>query len=148
MNRLRIILLSLAWLLLMVFFTYTILIVNALDINVNFLDSYCKNQHSAISMLVNIGLLVMTMFDCISSKVQSSYKMFIWVMTGVAVSICIYGWSEAYLMGSYQHYTFPINWKYLPYCLHCLFFVVLFCLKYYSLSGVTDEGDLIIKEEF
>lgn len=148
MNKLKMMLLSLAWLLLMVFFTYTILIISAFDKDINFLNAYCTNQNSAISLLVNVGLILMLMFDCISNRIKASYNLFGLFLSATIVAICIFCWSGAYLDNSYSHYFFPINWIYLAYLLHIIFLILIFSLKYISLSNMTGDNDIQVKQDF
>lgn len=143
MEKKRYYLMSLAWVLLICSFTYTALIVSFFVKSNVFSDAYFNNQHQVISMVVNIGLLVMVVFDYMSSANQLSNKKVILLLVGIVFAMIVYGHSKIFYEKCNSDYITPISWNGLSYTFHILFLLILFYLKAESLILEASKNSFI-----
>lgn len=140
--------LSIAWLILIVLFTYTPLVHHALKISeVPFVEEYCNNQQCGISLLVNLGLLLMVVFDYIGAGKHSTTKLLLLVLCAVFVAFGIYLHTGSYVAKELSHYVYPISENNLSMFLHVFFFGILLYIKVESMEEQR-IGNMVIQEEY
>ena len=140
--------LSISWLILIVLFTYTSLVHHALKISdTPFLDEYCKNQQCGISLLVNLGLLLMVVFDYIGAGKRSTIKLLLLVLCAVFVVFGIYLHAGSYVAQELSQYIYPISKTNLSLFMHAFFFCILLYIKIESIEEQKIEN-IVIQEEY
>ena len=140
--------LSITWLVLIVLFTYTPLVHHALKISdIPFVDEYCNNQQCGISLLVNLGLLLMVVFDYIGAGKHSTTKLLLLVLCGVFVVFGIYLHAGSYVAKELCQYVYPISENNLSMFLHILLFGILLYIKIESMKEQKIES-MVIQEEY
>lgn len=122
-------LLSLAWTVLMMFFTYTAIFSEAMLANHSFETAHWHNQSSLISMVVNCGLLLMIIFDYMVAGKRMSYRVVLMMMIGILFAIGVYGHSIILKGNRLDYYDWPLNWQSLSKVLHGGFLLILLWLK-------------------
>lgn len=140
--------LSITWLVLIMLFTYTPLVHHALKISdIPFVDEYCNNQQCGISLLVNLGLLMMVVFDYIGAGKHSATKLLLLVFWGVFVVFGIYLHAGLYIAKELCQYVYPISENNLSMFLHILFFSILLYIKVESMKEQRIES-MVIQQEY
>lgn len=122
-------LLSLAWVVLMIFFTYTAIFSEALLADHFFGTAHWHNQSSLISMFVNCGLLLMIIFDYMVAGKRMSSRVVLMMMIGILFAIGVYGHSMILNGNRLSNYDWPLNWWNLSKALHGGFLLILLWLK-------------------
>lgn len=129
LDRKRYYLIALAWLLMMVFFTYTVILSESMMAGSSFYSVHWSNQNSLISMVVNCGMLFMIVFDYMLAG-KSVPNTMVWVIFfGIVLAIGIYGHSGIMFSGSSAAYKSPLNCQSFTLWLHLVFLFVLLWLK-------------------
>ncbi|WP_294631077.1 hypothetical protein [uncultured Bacteroides sp.] len=140
--------LSITWLVLIVLFTYTPLVHHALKISdVLFVDEYCKNQQCGLSLLVNLGLLLMVVFDYIGAGKHTTTKLLVLVLCAVFVLLGIYLHTGIYVAKELSQYVYPISENNLSMILHIFFFCILLHIKIESMEEQKIDN-MVIQEEY
>lgn len=139
---------SIAWMTLLSMFTYTDLVCTLLKPDTSFLNVYGEAQMHIVSLLVNIGLLFMLIFDFMGTGKEFSYKEIIAIMSAVIMSVIILGLSKLHAQGEIHHYVAFIQSPTLLYTVHGLFLAVLTWLKYKSIEKECAVESCIVKKEF
>ena len=137
---------SLSWLLLIIFFTYTTILAAIFLTEESFDTEYFSCQCMIISMIVNIGLMAMVVFDLMSAGKQLSNLDVFFLLVGICFAVGIYGHAGIMCNNSNGQYTFPLNWKGFSFVLHLLLFIILWRLKAKSLFVVADSRTCIAKK--
>ena len=128
-NRWKFYLIALAWLLLMMFFTYTTILSGSMVAANSFESVHWTNQCSLISLIVNCGLLFMVGFDYMLAGKSVPHVVMWVVFVGIILAIGIYGQTGVLYAGNTDKYEFPLNWKPFAQWLHLFFLVILLWLK-------------------
>lgn len=128
-NRRRYYLIALAWLLLMVFFTYTAILSGFLVAGSSFDSVHWSNQCTVISMIVNCGLLFMVVFDYMLAGKNIPHVMVWMIFLGIVIAFGIYGHTCIMASNMAPKYKSPLNWPYLSLWLHFVFLFILLWLK-------------------
>ena len=145
-DRMRYYQIALAWLLLMVFFTYTTILSESMVAGSSFECVHWTNQYSLIAMMVNCGLLFMVVFDYMLIGKSMSFTM-IWVIfLGIIIAICIYGHTSIMATNTASEYKSPLDWPSLSICLHLVFLIILLWLKERAVE--LDMSEIEIVEEY
>ena len=142
-DRKRYYLIALAWLLLMVFFTYTAILSGVMMANSNFDSVHWTNQCTVISMIVNCGLLFMVVFDYMLAGKNVPHTM-VWVIfLGIIIAIGIFGHTGIMVTGKAANYKFPLNWPSLSLWLHLAFLFILLWLKERAVELDMSESEIV-----
>jgi len=142
-SKSRLYLLALLWVLFLVIFTYTPILLSAALIDGSFSQTYFSNQSHFIAFLVNIGLVLMLFFDFHVSR-KTAHNFFIWLMLlGILFSAIIYGHSRIAITNQLEKFVFPFGWQGVSFVFHSLFLVILVFLKERTL-----ETELNVAKEF
>ena len=117
-------LIALAWIMLMVFFTYTTILSEAMMVGKSLENIHWNNQCSMISLIVNCGLLFMVVFDYMLAGKDISHTMMWFIFLGIILAIGIYGHTKILVSSTLSYYKFPLNWPLLSLYLILLAFAV------------------------
>lgn len=121
---------ALSWLLLMMFFTYTIIISESFVATNSFDEVHFKNQCSLVSLIVNCGLVFMIVFDYKVASDKDIPTNFVLVsLVGIVLAIALYGHANVLTANELDQYKFPLNWDCLSRLLHFTFLFILLYLK-------------------
>jgi hypothetical protein len=120
---------SLSWLLLIIFFTYTAILASAFLTEKSFDAEYFRSQCQVISMIVNMGLTAMVVFDYISVGKQLSNWDVVLLIVSMLFAVGIYGHSGIMYTKSTDLYEFPLCWTGFSFLQHLLLFSILWKLK-------------------
>lgn len=130
---------------LLVFFTYTPLAVELISENRNFLSLYNSTQSSYLSMLVNLGLLLLMELDYVSGKKFVPRNAIIGTVVAVMVVVAICG--LAFNATTYhRQFVCPFGWDYFGMVLHISFVAYLMYVKYASLP--TKTAGMVAQEDY
>ena len=121
----RYFLIALAWLMLMVFFTYTAILKGAMMVENTLEYAHWSNQCNVIALIVNIGLIAMIIFDYRLSSNNMSHTMLWLIFIGIFLAIGIYGHALIHQSDSLSDYRIPLSWSPLSMSLHLAFLLVL-----------------------
>ena len=139
---------SITWLLLMLFFTYTPLIHFIFTVtDTTFIEMYCNNQYSGISTFVNLGLLLMLIVDLISAKRKPTYPILLGFVVAVLLIFGIYFHTGSYIANELSEYSYPISEQNLSLWLHLTFILILLFIKIETLKEPNMDY-LVIQKEF
>lgn len=130
---------SLSWLLLIIFFTYTAVLSSIFLTGKCFDEEYFKNQCQVISMIVNMGLMAMVVFDYMSAGKQMSNKDVVLLIIGMLLVVGIYGHSGIMDSKAGNQYEIPLNWTGFSFLQHLILFTILWKLKAKSLFALADD---------
>lgn len=142
--------LSVLWLILIVLFTYTSLVHEFLKKEGLSIEEYCNNQHCGISMIVNLGLLGMVVFDYIGAAKRITNGLVVKILFATFLIYSMYVHTGILLSGSIEDYKYPLCEKWLSIVLHAFFFVILLIIKIDSMriEQVCSNSYLRIKKSF
>lgn len=136
-------LIALAWLLLMVFFTYTAILSESMVAANSFASVHWTNQCTLISLIVNCGLLFMVIFDYMLAGKNIPHIVMWMVFFGIIFAIGIYGHTKILFASEVEKYEFPLNWSPLARCLHLFFLIVLLWLKERAVELDMSEVEIV-----
>lgn len=125
---------ALAWLLLLVLFTYTPIIAAMFMNNGSVVVSYFESQHLAISLFVNLGLLGMVLIDYFSVYPTIDGRIALVLSIGVFATFVIYVHCGIISHDNGHLYRGIINNKWLSPLSHSVLLVVIWHIKYRSLN--------------
>ncbi len=128
-SRWKFYLIALSWLLLMVFFTYTAILADAMVVDKSFASVHWTNQSTLISLIVNCGLLFMVIFDYMLAGKNIPHVVMWIVFVGIIIAIGIYGHTRILYAGETSKYEFPLSWGAFAQWLHLFFMAILLWLK-------------------
>lgn len=130
---------------LLVFFTYTPLAVELISENRNLLSLYNATQSSYLSMLVNLGILLLMELDYVSGKKFVPRNAIIGTIIAVMVIAAICG--LAFNATTYHRQLIcPFGWQYLGMTLHLCFVLYLAYVKFASLPAKI--AGLVAQEDY
>lgn len=123
---------ALSWVLFMCFFTYTDLFMASISLNDSFSNAFHKMHVTSVSLLVNLGLVFMLLFDYTSKK-SSVPKILVWfVVGGVITSILIFLHCLTVQSGENVNLIQPLSWHNFSIVLFVIFLMTVFILKTFS----------------
>lgn len=125
---------ALAWLLLLVLFTYTPIVAAMFMNNGSVVDSYFESQHLAISLFVNLGLLGMVLIDYFSVSPTIDWRVALILSIGVFATFVVYVHCGIIHDEKGYLYKYIINNRWLSPLFHCVLLTVIWYIKYRSLS--------------
>lgn len=130
---------------LLVFFTYTPLAVELISENSKFLSLYNATQSSYLSMLVNLGLLLLMEFDYVSGKRFVPRNAIIGTIVAVMMLAAVCG--LAFNATTYHRQLKCIfGWEYLGMALHFCIVAYLIYVKYASLPS--KMSGFVVQEDY
>lgn len=129
LERWRYYLIALAWMMLLIIFTYTAIISDSMMVGITFESAHWNNQYSLISLIVNCGLLFMVTFDYMLAGKSIPYSVVWTIFIGIILAIGIYGHAGILYSNTISDYKLPLNWPPLARWLHLIFLVTLLWLK-------------------
>lgn len=136
---------ALAYVGLLVLFTYTNILLAGVSENVAFWDSYVKSQGTFLGLFVNIGLLLLLVIDYEPGQSMMPKKMFIGTITAIMIAVAIAGLAyNCHKSKIDLIWMFDSPWFILA--LHIVFIVFMIVIKYVTL--ISSAKDLTIKKEF
>ena len=121
--------LALAWVAFICFFTYTELFTASISTDKNFSNQFHEMHVNIISMWVNIGLIVMLMFDY-TAKNETLHRNLFWTATlSMLIPLSIY--LHCNLVAGQKHmlYVAPLSWNNLSIFLFVIMLIVIFVIK-------------------
>ena len=142
MCKWRYYLIALAWLMLMVFFTYTAILSEALMAGRTLEYAHCNNQCTLIALIVNCGLLFMVIFDYMLAGKDISHTMMWFIFIGIILAIGIYGHAGILKSDTLTSYKYPLSWSPLSQSLHLAFLIILLGLKERSIE--VDMSEVVV----
>lgn len=126
--------LALAWVLFMMFFTYTALVVELLKIDGNFVGLFYGEQSRYIALFVNIGLVVMLLFDNHVSLGKKLHGAFYYVpIIGIILSILLMTHCRLVVAEAHKIFVKPISREELSFVIYGFLMLVIYLLKVKSL---------------
>lgn len=144
-GKYRYYLIALAWIMLMVFFTYTAILSEAMMAGKSLEDVHWANQCTMISLIVNCGLLFMVVFDYMLAGKQISHTMMWLIFLDIILAIGIYGHTRILEDNALDNYKYPLSWSSLSLCLHLAFLIILLWLKERAIEQ--DMSEVVIVSE-
>lgn len=136
-------LMALAWIMLMVFFTYTALLSEAMMVGKTLESVHWSNQCTMISLIVNCGLLFMVVFDYMLAGKDISHTMMWFIFIGIIFAIGIYGHAKILENNALSDYKYPLSWPSLSLWLHFAFLVILLWLKERAIELDMSEIEIV-----
>jgi hypothetical protein len=129
--------LAFVWVLFMFFFTYTTLFEELLKKNGNFPGLFYEEQSSFIALYVNIGLVIMLLFD--NHAVNKKFRGAVYYIPIMGLVVAFFLMGHCYLVKSGEHvnYIFPLSTERLSYVIYAVFLLMLYVMKVRSL--IPDE---------
>ena len=140
-------LVSIGWVMLLSLFTYTELFHSLLRTDEKFADVYQECQAHLLSLVVNIGLLVMLVFDYMSAGREFSNRKVIAIMSAILFPVLLYAMATLQKSEDIVHYVDFMKSPNLLYVLHLIFLWILTWLKKESMGGDV-VGIQMIRKEF
>lgn len=125
---------ALAWVLLLVIFTYTPIVAAAFMKEGDVLAEYFKSQHHAIALFVNIGLLGMVLIDYFSVYPTVDGRLAIILSVGVLALFVIYIHAGIVFYDKGSLYKGIINNRWLSVAAHIVLLLIVGFIKFLSLS--------------
>lgn len=123
----------------MCFFTYTELIVALFTSGDTFCPAFHTMQINMVAMLVNLGLVVMLLFD-FTSKHEHIHRGWAWTVVGaLMLALFIYFHCVITANKTHQGLVFPLSYDDFSIVMFGIFLVIVFVLKTYV------EFDSVIK---
>lgn len=131
--------LAFVWTAFILFFTYTTLLVEAVKVNGSFYESFYNSQSQFVAMFVNIGIIIMLLFD--NHAVNKEFHGIGYYIPIVAIAICIMilAHCDTYVNKSLDEYIIPISYEKLSVVLFCCFITIIYCLKARALWETTNQ---------
>lgn len=126
-------LLSLAWVLFMVFFTYTALVVELLEKNGDFYKLFYLEQSQYISLFVNVGIVIMLLFDNHLTGNRYSGPAYYLPLFAILLCLTIKAHCDLNVQDGIKDYIYPICEKRLSVFAYCIFLFMVYILKARSL---------------
>ena len=138
---------SISWLLLIILFTYTPLVDEALKMDNAFDKMYRESQSNWIALFVNYGLLLMVAIDYLAASKRPTGKEILLLIAGFFLGMFICAHTNAYNLNKLEGYIKPLSCHQLSYVFHLLFLGILFYLKTKSLEEISENDVLVVNEE-
>ena len=126
------------WLAFMVFFTYTVLLSALIEVDTSFVSTFYEQQSTYLSLLVNMGLVVMLVVDYASTQIHTiSIQSYILPFIAIVLCILIKAHCDCNINGELIKYVKPISYQPLSIIMYIFFIINLFILKVMTLLPST-----------
>lgn len=127
--------LAFIWLLFMVFFTYTTLVVEMACAEGNFCELFYQEQSRYIALFVNVGIVAMLLFD--NHVAKQPFRGVSYYIPFVSLVFCliIMAHCEANVNHCLDKYIQPISWEYLSIIAYGCFLFMVYIMKVRALSN-------------
>ncbi|ROT07336.1 hypothetical protein EEL33_07240 [Muribaculaceae bacterium Isolate-037 (Harlan)] len=134
---------ALGWILFMIFFTYTDLVVALCSAGDTFKPAFQGMHIRMVSLLVNFGFVVMLLFDY-SSKVQQLNRNYVWMsMFALFLALAMFLHCNVVENNEHSGYVFPLCWDAFSILLFVVFLGIVFVLKtFVEFSEVTEVTEV------
>lgn len=137
---------ALAWISFMFFFTYTDLVVALLVAGDTFKPAFQDMHIKSVSLFVNLGLVIMLLFD-FSSKHATVHRNWMWTgIIGLILALVIFFHASLVANNTHSNLVFPLNCDILSIIVFCIFLLFIFILKTFvefeDVSEVTQVGEI------
>lgn len=134
-EMLRILGSTVMWLIALTFFAYPALFGIIIDRTQDFCMKYYENQMQAVSIISNVGFLVLTIFDYFQGLKVAFSKKILWVIFAACCFIALIGWiSNLSNKGTIQNY-FILSIDNICFWFHGLFLLCLGIIKYLNIRN-------------
>lgn len=132
-NR-KALLLGLMWMGFIVFFSYTSLLVELTKANGDFLNLFYNEQSKYIALFVNVGIVIMLLFDNWGAEHRhNSYAFYISIFA-IVLCLIIMAHCDLNISNRLQNYKKPISCECLSVIIHGLFLLLVYILKVNTLT--------------
>ena len=118
-----------SWLLFMLFFTYTSLIVELFEVEGDFLQLFYTEQRKYVSLFVNTGIVIMLLFDYSACEVSLSPKSYRLPFVAIVCCLALMAHCDLKMENQISQYRFPINLDYLSVIIYGFFVLLVYQLK-------------------
>lgn len=126
---------AIVYILLLVFFTYSVLFASALKGETEFWKDYQRNQSSLFAMVTNFGLLFLLLVDNSISEKRVFPNWLVHIGVFVLVTLFIYGHARVVTYPDiYQNYQWLLKCPYMYAWLHAVLILYLVFFKYQTLK--------------
>lgn len=132
-----------SWVCFMIFFTYTDLLVAIVSKDMTFASEFQSLHIRSVSLFVNIGLIIMLLFDY-SAKNTNFHKSIVWsIMAGLLLSLSIYIHCGKVVTNAHSSLYFPLCWD----DFSILLFVILLALLFVIKTLVEFSAPILVSDE-
>lgn len=125
--------LGLVWVGFIILFTYTSLLVELTKIEGDFLNLFYNEQSKYISLFVNIGIVIMLMFDNLSSGKYNNESAYVSIFA-IVLCIIVMAHCDLNINNKLQNFKVPLSCKKLSIGIHILFLLLVYRLKVKTLT--------------
>lgn len=142
----RAIFLAFVWILFMFFFTYTPLFAELMKVDGHFSQVFYKGQSSYLALYVNIGLVLMLLFDNHAVNKRFEGAVYYIPIIGLVFALLLMGHCNLVLTHQHENYIYPLSEKHLSYLIYIAFLILLFMMKVRTLMPSPNEVVRVTKE--
>ena len=135
---------SAVWVLFLVFFTYTPVIVALFVTDKDVLCTYYEMQKAPVSLLVNFGLLGMVVWDYFSVKPTMDIRVTICLFVGLLALFVIFFHANIMFTGTGKSYSDIINNDCLSFIAHFILLLAVGYLKYLSAKEPHEKAAIVV----
>ena len=126
-------LLSLCWVLFIMFFTYTTLWVELCKVDGDFYNKFYASQCAYISLFVNAGIVIMLLFDNYAARKEfHGLETFVPIVT-LILCVFIMGHCDHKISEKLPNYISPLSYEKLSIIVYCIFIMMIYYLKVRSM---------------
>lgn len=142
-NNIHAIFLACMWVIFMVFFTYTDLVYELFLDNGDFCNLFYKTQCEYVSLFVNVGIVIMLLFDNHVSNDKLHGVAYYLPIVAIVLCLFINAHCSLHIENELTKFVKPISWECLSIITHIIFLGLVFILKARSLwKYVTPNKEL------
>lgn len=139
---------AISWVMLLSLFTYTDLFCSMFKVESSFFLDYKSSQMHGISFMVNIGLLIMLVFDFIGAGKHFSNFKVICMLVAVLLAFLIFTFANLHHTGEIINYKEVLRCTSLVYVFHTVYILILVWLKHESIADECQVVTKTIRKEF
>ena len=139
---------SVSWVMLLSLFTYTDVFCSMFKVESSFFLDYKSSQMHGISFMVNVGLLIMLVFDFIGAGKHFSNVKVVFILVAVLLAFLIFTFAKLHHTGEIINYIEMIRCTSLVYVFHTLYILILVWLKHESIADECQVVTKIVRKEF
>ena len=139
---------SISWVILLSLFTYTDVFCSMFKVDSSFFIDYKSSQMHGISFMVNIGLLIMLVFDFIGAGKHFSNVKVVCVLVAVLLAFLIFTFTNLHHSGEIINYIEVLRCTSLVYVFHTLYIIILVWLKHESIADECQVVTKTVRREF